>query len=106
MVCRLEKIFFFICRSAEGSSTRQCAATSFILHIAISFSRIIQQHGVRFKLFAENTQFSISIPDIGGTVKIIRYVIYSVRDWVYSKQLKLNDDRNDFMLVEKASFSH
>lgn len=67
----------------------------------ISLSRILQQHGVGFKLFADDTQFYFSITDIENTSAKINSVINSVKDWMHYKQLKLNDDKTEFMLVGK-----
>ena len=47
----------------------------------ISLSSILQQHGVRLKLFADDTQFYFSITDIENTSAKINSVINSVKDW-------------------------
>ena len=73
----------------------------------ISVSRILQQHGVGFELFADDTQFYFTITDIENTSAKINSVINSVKDWMHYKQLKLNDDKTEFMLVgNKESLSH
>ena len=55
----------------------------------IGLSRILQQQqGVRFKLFADDTQFYFSITDIENTSAKINSVINSVKNWIRYKQLK------------------
>ena len=52
-------------------------------------------------LFADDTQLYFSITNIENTSAKINSVINSVKNWMRYKQLKLNNDKTEFMLVGK-----
>ena len=65
----------------------------------IGLSRVLQGHGVKFKLFADDTQFYFAINNIVNTRAKLTNILTCVKEWMTLKQLKLNENKTEFMLV-------
>lgn len=57
----------------------------------IELSFVLQAHGVRFKFFADDTQFYFAISDIPNSQRIFSEIMMDVKRWMDSKRLKLNE---------------
>ena len=53
----------------------------------------------KLKLFADDTQFYFSIYDIDDTTVKLNNILLSVREWMDFKQLKLNENKTEYMIV-------
>ena len=67
----------------------------------IELSYILSRHGVFFKLFADDTQFYLTFNNVEETVGQLRNIIKDVKDWMMLKQLKLNEDKTECLIVGK-----
>ena len=62
---------------------------------------LLEDHGVRFQLFADDTQFYLSLGNVEDTERKINNVMIDVKRWMNSKQLKLNDSKTECLIVGK-----
>ena len=67
----------------------------------IELTYLLQEHGVKFKLFADDTQFYLSLRNVEDTERKINEVMNDVKIWMDSKQLKMNDKKTVFDRREK-----
>ena len=67
----------------------------------IGLSNVLQEQGVKFKLFADDTQLYLSVSDINNTTEKLNSVLQSVKEWMDLKHLKLNENKTEYMLVGK-----
>ncbi len=54
-----------------------------------------------FKLFADDTQFYMTVDNIDNTEGKIKLIMDDVGKWMESKQLKLNQDKTECLIVGK-----
>ena len=66
-------------------------------------SRILQDSGVEFKIFADDTQLYLTISDIQVTCAKIGDILNNIEDWMNFKQLKLNINKTEYLLIGKNS---
>ena len=66
-------------------------------------SSVLQEQGVKFKLFADDTQLYLSVSDIENTTENLNRILQSVREWMDFKHLKLNENKTEYMLVGKKN---
>ena len=52
-----------------------------------------------FQLFADDTQFYLSLGNVEDSERKINDVMIDVRRWMSSKQLKLNDNKTECLIV-------
>ena len=69
----------------------------------IELSYILRKHNVKFKLFADDTQFYLTVNDINETVRSITTIITEIKNWMNYKKLKLNEDKTECLLIGKKS---
>lgn len=62
-------------------------------------SVVLQRYGVKFKLFADDTQFYISVTNICSAKKKLSVVLLKVKQWMDSRQLKLNENKSECLFV-------
>ena len=62
-------------------------------------SFILKEHGVKFKLFVDDTQFFISIEDIEDTTRKIYNILSDIKEWMNKKKLKLNEGKTEVLLI-------
>ena len=67
----------------------------------IELAHLLQRHGVVFKLFADDTQFYIMVTDIDEIERRLTAIMDDIRSWMAFKQLKLNEDKTECLIVGK-----
>ena len=67
----------------------------------IELSHILKKHDVGFKLFADDTQFYMALDNIDNVEGKIMQILDDVGEWMESKQLKLNQDKTECLIVGK-----
>ena len=67
----------------------------------IGLSHILKRHGVFFKLFADDTQFYLTFNNVDDTAQKLRDIMRDIKEWMEMKQLKLNEDKTECMIVRK-----
>ena len=67
----------------------------------IELMYLMENHGVRFQLFADDTQFYLSLGNVEDTERKINNVMIDIKRWMNSKQLKLNDSKTKCLIVGK-----
>ena len=65
----------------------------------IELSHLLKRHGVKFKLFADDTQFYLSIANVEDTEEKLDEIIGEIKKWMDAKQLKLNEDKTECLIV-------
>lgn len=58
-------------------------------------STVLQRHGVKFKMFADDTQFCLSIVNVRDAEDRLSAVMSDVGRWMNLRQLKLNEDKTE-----------
>ena len=69
----------------------------------IELMYLLENHGVRFQLFADDTQFYLSLGNVKDKERKINNVMIDVKRWMNSKQLKLNDSKTECLIVGKKT---
>ena len=67
----------------------------------IELSYILRKYDVNFKLFADDTQFYMTLNNVDQVKGKIELIMDEVGKWMESKQLKLNQDKTECLLVGK-----
>ncbi len=62
---------------------------------------ILKRHKVVFKLFADDTQFHMALDNIDNTEGKIKLIMDDIGKWMESKQLKLNQEKTECLIVGK-----
>ena len=70
----------------------------FVLYTS-SLSRLLDAHGVAYHLYADDTQVYIPIIDMGECMNKINLIMSDIRSWMYSRKLKLNENKTDIILI-------
>lgn len=65
----------------------------------IELSCLLAKHGVAFKLFADDTQFYLSLSNVQNTEAKISAVMLDIGRWMKCKQLKLNNDKTECLVI-------
>lgn len=65
----------------------------------IKLSHLLAKHGVVFKLFADDTQFYLSLSDVPHTEVKLSAVMLDIGRWMKCKQLKLNEDKTQCLII-------
>ena len=69
----------------------------------IGLSHLLRRHGVEFKLFADDTQFYFSLSGVHDTEEKLFEIMQDVKKWMDSKQLKLNEDKTECLIVGRKN---
>ena len=69
----------------------------------IGLSKMLKNLGIEFKTFADDTQFYLAVTDIDATCGMIDLVLENIKTWMMYKQLKLNVNKTEYMIVGKKS---
>ena len=64
----------------------------------IELSRILDKHGVMYKLYADDTQFYFQFETIEEAKNKIDAIMSDIKLWMTLKKLKLNEDKTECML--------
>ena len=67
----------------------------------IELSRLLAKHGVCFKLFADDTQFYLTLSDVVNVEEKIGNLMRDIGKWMEMKQLKLNENKTECLVVGK-----
>ena len=67
----------------------------------IELSYILKKYDINFKLFADDTQFYMTLNNVDQAKEKIEVIMNEVGKWMESKQLKLNQDKTECLLVGK-----
>lgn len=70
----------------------------FCLYTA-DLSTVLERHGVSFKLFADDTQFYLSVNNIQETETQLSAIMSDIKQWMEDRQLKLNDKKTECLFV-------
>ena len=62
-------------------------------------SAVLERHGVKFKLFADDTQFYLSLTNIRDVEDQLSAVLLEIRQWMKLRHLKLNEDKTECLFV-------
>ena len=65
----------------------------------LELSYILEEHGVKYKLFADDTQFFICIDNIKDTIGNIDNILKDIKEWMNNKKLKLNEGKTEVLLI-------
>ncbi len=65
----------------------------------IELSYIREKHKVGFNLFSDETQLYVAVDNIDNTEGKIKLLMDDVGKWMESKQLKLNQDKTECLIV-------
>ena len=61
-------------------------------------ARILEQHNVKYKLYADDTQFYIPVKSVQETQRKIEAIMKDIKNWMVKKKLKMNEDKTECML--------
>ena len=64
----------------------------------IELSNILRGYDVGFKLYADDTQFYLTLSTTQDTEEKIGRIMTDIKNWMAKKKLKLNDDKTECML--------
>lgn len=92
------------CFSDMKSLTRGVPQGSVLepIHFCIytaDMSDVLEKYGVRFKLFANDTQFYMSLNNIQDTENQLSAIMTDIRQWMNIWQLKFNEDKTERLFV-------
>lgn len=62
-------------------------------------SNLLEEYGVSHKLFADDTQFYLSVNNIQNTETEVNTIMTDIKKWMTSRQLKLNEDKTECLFV-------
>ena len=69
----------------------------------IELMYLLESHGVHFQLFADDTQFYLTLENVEDSERKINEVMTDVKRWMDSKQLKLNSSKTECLVVGKRN---
>ena len=69
----------------------------------IGLSKLLENTGVMFKTFADDTQLYLTITDIDATCERLNIVLGKLKTWMMYKQLKLNVNKTEYMVIGKKN---
>lgn len=70
----------------------------FCLYTA-DLSVVLERYGVKFKLYADDTQFYLSVTNIQEAEAHLGAILEDIRQWMESRQLRLNEDKTECLFV-------
>lgn len=62
-------------------------------------SSVLEKYGVKYKLFADDTQFYMSLTNIQDTETQLSAIMTDIRRWMDIRQLKLNENKTECLFV-------
>ena len=69
----------------------------------IGLSRLLENHGIAFQLFADDTQFYFTLNNVTRVEEKLSTIMEDVGNWMKSKHLKLNAEKTECLIVGKNS---
>ena len=67
----------------------------------IELSLLLREHRVSFRLFADDTQFYLSINNIADAERILSKIMSDIKHWMDYKQLKMNESKTECIVIGK-----
>ena len=65
----------------------------------IELAWILKQHNVKFKMFADYTQFYFIINNVEDTMSALHSLVYDIKQWMAKKKLKLNEEKTECLII-------
>ena len=65
----------------------------------IELAWILKQHNVKFKMFADDTQFYFIINNVEDTISALNSLVYDIKQWMAKKKLKLNEEKTECLII-------
>ena len=59
---------------------------------------ILEQHNVKYKLYADDTQFYMTVKSVQEAERKIDAIMKDIKNWMVKKKLKMNEDKTECML--------
>lgn len=69
----------------------------------LDLSKLLDKYGVRFKLFADDTQFYMTFTNIEDSEAYLSSTLTDIKQWMDSRQLKLNQDKTECLYVGRRT---
>ena len=69
----------------------------------VGLSEILDKHKVKYKLYADDTQFYFQFETLEEATEKINVIMKDIRVWMIEKKLKLNEDKTECMLFGSAN---
>ena len=69
----------------------------------IGLAQILKNHGIDFKLYADDTQFYLTLTNIVEAEIKVNEIMSEIKRWMNSKRLKLNEDKTECLVIGKNS---
>ena len=69
----------------------------------MGLSTLLQNLGVEFRIFADDTQFYLAVSNIDATSERVSLVLENIKNWMNYKQLKLNISKTEYMITGKKN---
>ena len=69
----------------------------------IGLAQILADKGVDFKLYADDTQFYLTLTEVEETEAKLNCIMQEVKRWMNSKKLKLNERKTECLIIGKRS---
>ena len=67
---------------------------------ASKLAEIMEAHGVKYHLYADDTQIYMPITDINSSKLKISLIINDVKIWMHDRKLKLNENKTEVFLIK------
>ena len=64
----------------------------------IELAWILKQHNVKFKMFADNTQFYFIINNVEDTISALNSLVCDIKQWM-AKKMKLNEEKTECLII-------
>ena len=65
----------------------------------IELAWILKQHSVKFKMFADDTQFYFIINNVEDTISALNSLVCDIKQWMAKKKLKLNEKKTECLII-------
>ena len=65
----------------------------------IELAWISKQHRVKFKMFADDTQFYFIINNVEDTISALNSLVFDTKQWMAKKKLKSNEKKTECLII-------
>ena len=70
-----------------------------------SLGQLLRQLDVHYHLYADDSQLWVKPPDLDTAIGQMEKCIASVQKWMLSHELKMNDDKSEFLVISSKSIA-